>query len=199
MKGLTRIVPIPLRPVLMDERTVQLRSPEETETLGGRLARLLLPGTVIWLKGPLGAGKTTLVRGLLRALGWRGPVRSPTFTLKEPYKTERLRLVHYDLYRIGAPEELEWLGLRDDLDGETVLLFEWPERGGAVLPPADLVIELDHHPGGRLARLVAKGARGKAILAQLESHEKAGGSAHHGRLARRGRRNRSRPPSGDFE
>ncbi len=144
-----------------------LASPRETEALGAELYRLLQPGMVVFLKGPLGAGKTTLVRGLLRAGGWRGPVRSPTFTLKEPYETERFRLIHYDLYRLASPEELAWLGLRDDLDGQHVLLFEWPERGEGVLPPPDLIVELGHLQQGREARIQAGSRKGQATLSQL--------------------------------
>ncbi|MGB5834822.1 MAG: tRNA (adenosine(37)-N6)-threonylcarbamoyltransferase complex ATPase subunit type 1 TsaE [Thiohalocapsa sp.] len=109
---------------------------------------------VVFLHGDLGAGKTTLVRGLLRELGHEGPVRSPTYTLIEPYETAGQLIYHLDLYRLGDPEEVEFLGLRDLLDGEGLLLVEWPERGAGVLPEADLIIQIDHAPPGRRLRLL---------------------------------------------
>ncbi|KAA6185067.1 tRNA (adenosine(37)-N6)-threonylcarbamoyltransferase complex ATPase subunit type 1 TsaE [Thiohalocapsa marina] len=110
---------------------------------------------VVFLRGDLGAGKTTLVRGLLRALGHRGAVRSPTYTLMEPYAPGESRVFHLDLYRLGDPEELEYLGLRDLLDGEALLLVEWPERGAGVLPAPDLEILITHAPPGRQVLLRA--------------------------------------------
>lgn len=104
---------------------------------------------LVFLRGDLGAGKTTLVRGLLRGLGHVGPVRSPTYTLIEPYEVAGQRLYHLDLYRLGDPEELEFLGLRDLLDGEGLLLVEWPDRGAGVLPSPDLIIDIAHVPPGR--------------------------------------------------
>ena len=109
---------------------------------------------LVFLHGDLGAGKTTLVRGLLRGLGHQGAVRSPTYTLIEPYETGEQRIYHLDLYRLGDPEELEYLGLRDLLDGEGLLLVEWPERGTGVLPEPELIIEIEHVPPGRRLRLL---------------------------------------------
>lgn len=108
---------------------------------------------LVFLHGDLGAGKTTLVRGLLRGLGHQGAVRSPTYTLIEPYETGEQHIYHLDLYRLGDPEELEYLGLRDLLDGEGLLLVEWPERGAGVLPEPELIIEIEHAPPGRRLRL----------------------------------------------
>jgi tRNA threonylcarbamoyladenosine biosynthesis protein TsaE len=141
-----------------------LPSAEATEALGARLADALPPGCVVYLRGELGAGKTTLVRGLVRALGHAGPVRSPTYTLLEPYTVAGRQIVHLDLYRLADPEELEFLGLRDFLDGRSIFLVEWPERGSGFLPPADLIIELRHVTTGRLCRLAAASARGEAAL-----------------------------------
>lgn len=107
---------------------------------------------VVFLRGDLGAGKTTLVRGLLRALGHLGSVRSPTYTLIEPYEAGDQRIHHLDLYRLGDPEELEYLGLRDLLDGEGLVLVEWPERGAGMLPEPELIIEIEHAPPGRRLR-----------------------------------------------
>ena len=114
-----------------------------TETGTARAQALL-----VTLRGDLGTGKTTLVRGLLRGRGYQGPVRSPTFTLVEPYDTSDGRVYHLDLYRLGDGEELEYLGLRDMLAETALLLVEWPERGAGWLPEPALQIELFHAPGG---------------------------------------------------
>ena len=123
------------------------------ERLGACIARHTPPGAVIHLDGDLGAGKTTLVRGFIQGLGHKGRVKSPTYTLIEPYEVAGRRLQHLDLYRLADPEELEYLGLRDTLDGETILLVEWPEKGGELLPPADLRIVIDHLDEGRRVTL----------------------------------------------
>ena len=144
-----------------------LDSAAATEALGARLARRLRPGCVLELHGDLGAGKTTLARGLLHALGHRGAVKSPTYTLVEPYQIGTWRVFHWDLYRLADPEELEFLGLRDQLDGEAALLIEWPERGLGELPAADLVISLGYAGAGRAARLEARSPRGAGMLARI--------------------------------
>ncbi|ESQ13687.1 MAG TPA: tRNA (adenosine(37)-N6)-threonylcarbamoyltransferase complex ATPase subunit type 1 TsaE [Chromatiaceae bacterium] len=112
---------------------------------------------LVFLRGDLGVGKTTLVRGLLRGLGYPGAVRSPSYTLIEPYEIGGQQIYHLDLYRLGDAEELEYLGLRDLLDGEALLLVEWPERGAGVLPCPDLIIDLEHAPPGRQLRWLAQG------------------------------------------
>jgi len=123
---------------------------------GARLAEALDGRCgIVFLRGDLGAGKTTLVRGLLRALGHQGPVRSPTYTLIEPYEDLAPPTHHLDLYRLGDPEELDYLGLRDLLGGDRLLLIEWPERGAGVLPPPDLELRLSHAPAGRRIAIAA--------------------------------------------
>lgn len=141
----------------------QLADADATQRFGSRLAACLQPGSVIYLIGDLGAGKTTLTRGLLRGLGYSGAVRSPTFTLIEPYSGEGWHLFHYDLYRLADPEELEYLGLREQCDGEAILLFEWPQRGSGWLPAADLHLTLEHAPEGRRLALVGISERGRLI------------------------------------
>ena len=148
---------------------VLLDSAAATERLGARLARVLRPGGVLYLHGELGAGKTTLARGLLHGLGHRGTVKSPTYTLVEPYQIGPWRLFHWDLYRLADPEELEFLGLRDQLDSEAVLLIEWPERGQGELPAADLEVRLDYAGAGRSCRLEARSRAGQALLADSEA------------------------------
>ena len=136
------------------QQTERLPDTAATEALGGRLAAGLAPGSTVWLLGDLGAGKTTLVRGFLRARGHRGAVKSPTYTLVESYPLADGTTVHHlDLYRLGDPEELEWVGLRDLLGPDSICLIEWPERGAGFLPPPDMVIRLDFENGHRRARI----------------------------------------------
>lgn len=135
--------------------TVALHSAEQTAALGAAAAALLAarPGGVVYLEGPLGAGKTTLARGLLQALGVRGAIRSPTYTLLEPYEVAGRLVVHLDLYRLADERELESLGLRDYPPERCWWLIEWPERAGARLPPPELRIALAHEGPGRRAAL----------------------------------------------
>jgi tRNA threonylcarbamoyladenosine biosynthesis protein TsaE len=112
-------------------------------------------GVVVYLQGELGAGKTTCVRSLLRSLGVTGLVRSPTYTLVETYRVATLTCVHVDLYRLQSLTEVDELGLRDQLGPASLLLVEWPERGGAALPPADLIVSLGYAGSARLAGLSA--------------------------------------------
>ena len=149
--------------------TTWLADEAATEALGAALAERLAHGAVLHLRGELGAGKTTLTRGLLRALGHSGPVKSPSYTLVESYETATLRVHHFDLYRLRDPTELDDIGVRDYLDGEAVLVIEWPERGGASAPEADLVVELGIEGVGRRARCSASSPRGAAIVAALGS------------------------------
>lgn len=137
------------------------------DAFGRRLAEALVPPCIIYLRGDLGTGKTALARGILRGLGHRGAVRSPTYTLLEPYALERLRLYHLDLYRLSAPEELEYLGLRDLLDRGSALLVEWPERAAGALPPPDLEIRISYAGSGRDLMLLPHTAAGERLVAAL--------------------------------
>jgi len=148
-------------------RRLHLVGEEAQDAFGRRLAGLLVPPFILYLRGDLGTGKTALARGVLRGLGHRGAVRSPTYTLLEPYELERLRLYHLDLYRLSDPEELEYLGLRDLLDGQSVLLVEWPERGTGVLPPPDLEIRLSYAGAGRDLLLLPQTPVGERLVAGL--------------------------------
>ena len=138
-----------------------------TEQLGARLADSITPA-IVYLRGDLGAGKTTLARGFIHALGYAGKVRSPTYTLVERYPCERCPVFHLDLYRLADAEELEWLGLRDMLAEPALLLVEWPERGNGILPAADLTIELHYSGSTREAHLTGATAAGKHLLSGLE-------------------------------
>ena len=120
---------------------------------------------IVYLQGSLGAGKTTLARGMLRALGVRGPVRSPTFTLVELYPCAALEVLHIDLYRIDDPADIHALGLRDFDRAGVVWLIEWPENGEGYLPAADLVIHLESGAGdSRRVSIEAIGVDGKTLL-----------------------------------
>ena len=145
----------------------ELADAEATAALGARLGRCLVPGLVVYLEGELGAGKTTLVRGLLHGLGYTGAVTSPTYTLVEPYAVAERHIAHFDLYRLADPEELEFLGLRDYLDGETVCLVEWPDKGAEVVPAPDLRLVLTYRDGGREARCEGLSERGVGVAACL--------------------------------
>jgi tRNA threonylcarbamoyladenosine biosynthesis protein TsaE len=153
----------------MRDNTLTLNAPDEAAmvAIGGKLARALQPGTVVYLVGGLGMGKTTLTRGVVQRLGHGGAVKSPTYTLVEPYELGELNLYHFDLYRVGDAEELEFMGIRDYFGDDSLCLVEWPERGAGVLPPADLVITIEREGTGRCLRLCAGSARGSAALAQL--------------------------------
>lgn len=144
-----------------------LPDPAATEALGASLARALPArgGFVVLLTGEIGAGKTTLVRGLLRAAGHAGPVPSPTYTLVEPYESGGRHYYHLDLYRIAEPEELEYLGWRDM--EEAVTLVEWAERAPALAARADLVVNLAHARAGRTVRIEAVSDRGAAVAALI--------------------------------
>lgn len=143
-----------------------------TEALGAALAASFEPATqravVVLLHGDLGAGKTTLARGLLRALGVTGSVRSPTFALLEPHDTPRARVIHLDLYRLASAAELEALGLADYDEGGTLWLVEWPERGAGALPAADLELWLTAGTAGHEIQLRAASELGQHWLARLE-------------------------------
>jgi len=141
--------------------TLFLPDEEATLTLGRHLATVTGGRGLVTLQGDLGSGKTTLSRGLIRALGHTGAVKSPTFTLVEPYELANGHVLHYDLYRLADPEELHFLGVRDFLDDDTLTLVEWPERGRPWLPAPDLALQLWVSGKGRQASWQAHTPRGE--------------------------------------
>jgi tRNA threonylcarbamoyladenosine biosynthesis protein TsaE len=151
-------------------RSLALTLPDEAATvaLGERLAQQLVPGLLVTLSGDLGAGKTTLSRGIVQGLGHRGAVKSPTYTLVEPYEHTRFPVYHFDLYRLADPEELELLGFRDYLAGDCLCLVEWPERGGGFLPAADLAITMIAQGDGRRVTLEAATPVAGDVLAAID-------------------------------
>lgn len=147
----------------MSELSLRLSDEGATEALGASLASTG-QGGVLFLEGDLGTGKTTMTRGLLRALGHTGSVKSPTYTLVEPYDGLQPLVYHFDLYRLGEPEELEFMGIRDYFAGDVLAVVEWPERGRGVLPEPDCRITLTVVGRGREARIQALSERGKQFL-----------------------------------
>ncbi len=131
-----------------------LSTTQETEHFGAGLYRSITPPCIVFLRGDLGAGKTTLVRGFLHAAGYSGTVKSPTYNLVEEYELPGRTIYHFDLYRLKDPEELEYLGINDYFEQNSICFIEWPDQGKGYLPAADIEIYLTVRPGGRLAETV---------------------------------------------
>jgi tRNA threonylcarbamoyladenosine biosynthesis protein TsaE len=151
--------------------SIHLPDVAATERVGAAVAGALAGGMVIALHGDLGTGKTTLVRGVLRAMGWTGSVKSPTYTLVEYYPFSSLYLYHFDFYRFADPSEWETAGLADCFRNDSVCLVEWPERVGGLLPAADLDVTLMHaapNADGRDLALSATTTAGKRCAAAIE-------------------------------
>ncbi|TVT81602.1 tRNA (adenosine(37)-N6)-threonylcarbamoyltransferase complex ATPase subunit type 1 TsaE [Pseudomonas sp. H3(2019)] len=151
----------------MSEVTLYLANEDAMVTLGNRIAQVTEGHGIIFLDGDLGAGKTTLSRGIIRGLGHVGSVKSPTFTLVEPYEIGDIRAFHFDLYRLVDPEELEFLGIRDYLEDDALCLIEWPQKGAGFLPKPDLTITISPHDSGRSLNLSPQGLRGESWCAAL--------------------------------
>ncbi len=147
----------------------QTTAPDELAMveLGTKLAQVLTKGSVVYLIGDLGAGKTTFTRGFLRGLGHQGNVKSPTYTLVEPYELAQGIVYHFDLYRLQDPEELELLGIRDYFHRDSIVLVEWPSQGEPILPAPDLSLTISLLPQGRALHFAALTQQGQQALQQL--------------------------------
>ncbi len=150
------------------EKQFKLDSPEKTVALGRVFSESLVAngckGLTVYLGGTLGAGKTTFCRGVLEELGHSASVKSPTYTLVEPYDLVKMSVYHFDLYRLSDPEELEYMGVRDYFDSESLCLVEWSERGKGILPEPDLRVEIEVFGSGRLAYLKSESELGSRIV-----------------------------------
>ena len=142
---------------------------EATIAIGSGLAEVLKhvevqQSLVVYLNGDLGAGKTTLTRGFVRGMGHNGNVKSPTYTLVEPYELAKWRVFHFDLYRLADPEELEYMGIRDYFNDDCCCFIEWPEKGTGLLAKADIIINIAYQDEQRIINLQAESARGEHVM-----------------------------------
>ncbi|MBB1485008.1 tRNA (adenosine(37)-N6)-threonylcarbamoyltransferase complex ATPase subunit type 1 TsaE [Oceanospirillum sediminis] len=155
---------------MQDNQLTQVLENEEAQVQFGRLLGQACAGDgVIFLQGTLGMGKTTLTRGILQAYGHQGAVKSPTYTLVEPYQQDDALIYHFDLYRLADPEELEYMGIRDYFSEQALCVIEWPDKGQGVLPVPDIELTLDKEGEGRRATLVSKNVKGAEILGRLRT------------------------------
>ncbi len=142
-----------------------------TVAFGKSLISAISGACIIWLHGDLGAGKTTLSRGIIQGAGHQGNVKSPTYTLIEPYELETRNIWHFDLYRLADPEELEFMGVRDYFAGNNIAIIEWPERGQGVIPQPDLDITMLYKEEQRVIRINPLTDIGRRITTSLSQHE----------------------------
>ncbi|WOH36693.1 tRNA (adenosine(37)-N6)-threonylcarbamoyltransferase complex ATPase subunit type 1 TsaE [Thalassotalea fonticola] len=152
----------------MNEVTLALADEQATVAMGKQLAditkQLNLDNLLVFLNGDLGAGKTTLTRGFVQGMGHNGNVKSPTYTLVEPYELSPWHVYHFDLYRLSDPEELEYMGIRDYFAQKSCSFIEWPEKGSGILPQEDLIINLQYNDTQRIITLLAVTSRGEQII-----------------------------------
>ncbi|GAB2999653.1 tRNA (adenosine(37)-N6)-threonylcarbamoyltransferase complex ATPase subunit type 1 TsaE [Psychrosphaera aestuarii] len=154
----------------MNTFTTLLKNEDATVSMGKVIAQSLSPGMTIFLHGDLGAGKTTISRGIIQGLGHEGRVKSPTYTLVEPYELADVTAYHFDLYRLADPEELEFMGFRDYFNDKAVCLIEWPEKGQDFLPQADLELYLTYVGEQREIRFKPLSNLGNETVKKIESN-----------------------------
>ena len=149
------------------KQCIVLKDETETVAFGGLLAKASKGAGIVFLHGDLGMGKTTLCRGVLNGLGHNGRVKSPTYTLVEPYELPGYTVYHFDLYRLAEPEELEFMGIRDYLDQHALSIIEWPEKGAGILPDADMELNFEMSGAGRSVRWHGNTQYGKTMANKL--------------------------------
>ncbi|OMH31872.1 tRNA (adenosine(37)-N6)-threonylcarbamoyltransferase complex ATPase subunit type 1 TsaE [Motiliproteus sp. MSK22-1] len=152
------------------EYQIELNSESEMVSFGQRLGVACEGDATLFLRGNLGMGKTTLCRGVLQAHGHSGAVKSPTYTLVEPYELPTTLIYHFDLYRLADPEELEYLGIRDYFSEPAIRLIEWPDQGAGELPEPDLALQIERNDEGRIVVCEAKSLTGRQILNRLRGN-----------------------------
>lgn len=150
-----------------------LEDEQATVAMGGVLAQNITQGAIIYLHGDLGAGKTTFTRGVVQGFGHTGKVKSPTYTLVEPYELENQSIYHFDLYRLADPEELEFMGIRDYFNEKSICMIEWPEKGAEFLAAADLELTLEYVAQKRKVSIMAKTQKGEEIVDRLSNTDNA--------------------------
>lgn len=155
----------------MKQWSCYLADEAATVNEGQTLGRLLDGGMVVYLEGTLGAGKSTFCRGVMRAFHYSGPVKSPTYTLVESYFLDGGTVYHFDLYRLGCAEELEFMGIRDYFQSESVCLVEWPAKGEGFLPAADLIVKVAPEGKGRRLTIIGNSTKGEAVLAKRTAQQ----------------------------
>ncbi len=144
-----------------------LATEKDTTDFAAQLATIIPSSTIIFLEGSLGAGKTTFTRGFLRALGVTSKIKSPTYTLVEPYEIAGKKIFHFDLYRLVDANELEQIGIRDYFAQEAICIIEWPEKGSPLLPAADIVCHITFAASGRKLSMQATSEKGEQILQRI--------------------------------
>ncbi|SFC53737.1 tRNA (adenosine(37)-N6)-threonylcarbamoyltransferase complex ATPase subunit type 1 TsaE [Pseudoalteromonas denitrificans] len=144
-----------------------LEDEQATVSMGRLLAQNITKGAIIYLYGDLGSGKTTFTRGVVQAFGHKGKVKSPTYTLVEPYELANQNIFHFDLYRLADPEELEFMGIRDYFSQQSICMIEWPEKGADFLASADLELTLEYVAQKRKISIMGKTPKGQEIVERL--------------------------------
>lgn len=155
----------------LTEKTFDLADEVATVNFGQKLANIVINelnhGIVVYLNGDLGAGKTTLTRGFVQGLGHQGNVKSPTYTLVEPYDLGQWQVYHFDLYRLADPEELEYMGIRDYFTPQSNCFIEWPEKGTGLLANADVTINIEYQGEQRRLTIISHTNLGQQLLTAL--------------------------------
>lgn len=156
----------------MNELTRYIPDEPTMLRLGKKFAESILQcqanrAVIVYLNGDLGAGKTTFTRGMVQGLGYQGNVKSPTYTLVEEYNIAGKMIYHFDLYRLADAEELEFMGIRDYFAKDCICLIEWAEKGEGILPPADLLVNIDYYDDARNITFIAQNALGEQIIQSL--------------------------------